>query len=383
MKKKLAALSIFSALVLAACTEEEGKSVKDIEQDKQQVEQAAEKTEKTTRVAMDHLDREVEIEGEIARVISGTLTPYYSLWYVATDSTKELVGMNPTSYSTAKNSILATMSPEVLNASTSFIENGEVNVEEVLKLNPDIQFEPSGSQDLISKLESVGVTVAGLNTINANSADPLSTYDSWLTFTSQLTNTTDRAEHFLKEARSVQDDIAESLKDVKEEQQPRVMFIFQHDENAITITGNNHFGQQWLNSTGGINVAKEEITGSKQVNMEQIFEWNPDIIYITNFTETQPVDLFENKFAGQDWSQVKAVQEGKVYKVPVGVFRWYPPSGDAPLMLKWMAQKNHPELFKYSMEEEVKKYYKDFYHFDLTDEQIWDILNPSSKVTNG
>lgn len=45
---------------------------------------------------------------------------------------------------------------------------------------------------------------------------------------------------------------------------------------------------------------------------------------------------------GQDWNQLKAVKNKQVYKVPLGIYRWYPPNGDAPLVLKWMAQHNHP-----------------------------------------
>ena len=101
------------------------------------------------------------------------------------------------------------------------------------------------------------------------------------------------------------------------------------------------------------------------------------MIFISNFTEFQPEDLFNNTIKGQDWSKVKAVQEGRVYKIPLGIFRWYPPSGDAPLMLKWMAQKNHPAIFNdYDIKEEMKQYYQEFYNYNLTDDEIERILHP-------
>ncbi len=140
-------------------------------------------------------------------------------------------------------------------------------------------------------------------------------------------------------------------------------------------------GNRWLNSTGGYDVAAEAgIDGIKAVNMEQIYEMNPDIIFITNFTETQPEDLYNNAFTDQDWSSVKAVQDKKVYKMPLGIYRWYPPSGDGPLMLKWMAQKIYPELFTYDMGEEIKDYYSRYYSYDLSDAQVEQILNPPSEA---
>jgi iron complex transport system substrate-binding protein len=64
--------------------------------------------------------------------------------------------------------------------------------------------------------------------------------------------------------------------------------------------------------------------------------------------------------------------------VPLGIYGWFPPSGDTPLMLKWIAQKNHPELFTYSIENEIKEYYKKHYAYNLTDEYVNFILNPAA-----
>ena len=111
--------------------------------------------------------------------------------------------------------------------------------------------------------------------------------------------------------------------------------------------------------------------------MEQIYQWDPEIIYITNFSETLAEDLLDNKVNGQDWSKVKAVKTKKVYKIPLGIYRWYPPCTDAPLMLKWLAQKNHPELFReIRIEDEIKAYYQQFYQYRLTEQEIQKMLNP-------
>ena len=113
---------------------------------------------------------------------------------------------------------------------------------------------------------------------------------------------------------------------------------------------------------------------------EQIYSWNPEIIYITNFTPVQPEDFYNNTIPGQDWSQVEAVKNKQVYKIPLGIYRWFPPSGDAPLMLKWLANHNQPDLFDYDMNNEIKSYYKDFYGYEVTDEDVEQILHPSSKA---
>ncbi|UED79277.1 ABC transporter substrate-binding protein [Lysinibacillus sp. CD3-6] len=373
MKKYGFLATLALAAMLAACGDKDEGAVTEQPSETSDVQTTAEE-----KVVTDQLGREVTIPGKIERVVTGGILPYFSTWYVATNSTKEIVGMHPNSYNAAKNSILSKISPDVLNAETSYIQNGEVNVEELLKIDPQLYVEISTNEDSINKVTEAGIPVVAVKAIDAAAAEPLATFNSWLTLTSKITGTTDRADRFLQEGKKVQSELDAKLKDVAKEDKPRALILFMHNDKSITVGGSNFFGNQWLNATGAIDVAEKDVQGRKEVNMEQIYSWNPDIIYITNFTETQPEDLLENKVDGQDWSQVKAVQDGKVYKIPLGIYRWFPPSGDAPLMLKWMAQKNHPALFTYKIEDEIKTYYKDFYEFDVTDEEIHDILNPSS-----
>ena len=42
--------------------------------------------------------------------------------------------------------------------------------------------------------------------------------------------------------------------------------------------------------------------------------------------------------------------------------------------------KNFQKLLDYDMNEEVKDYYKRYYNYDLSDEQIKGIFNPSSEA---
>ena len=117
--------------------------------------------------------------------------------------------------------------------------------------------------------------------------------------------------------------------------------------------------------------------------MEHIYEWDPDIIILTTFTDTMPDDLYNNTIEGQDWSNVSAVKNGKVSKEPLGVYRCFPPSGDAPLMFKWMAQTLHPELFDYNMVDEITQYYEQFYDYTLTEEQAQGILDAQPEAAKG
>ncbi|MEE1130294.1 MAG: ABC transporter substrate-binding protein [Caryophanon sp.] len=365
------ATAALTTLLLAACNNETVE-----ENVSKELELTAE-----SRIIVDELNREVEINST-ERVVMGSVLPYFSTWFVATNSTDEIVGIHPNSYNAAAHSILKEISPSIADAKTNFIENGEVNVEQLMTLEPDVFFEAAAQEKTVNKLAETGITTVALDT-NTTTLDPLDTFKRWLAITGDITGTTERPDEILAEAEANQQMINDTLAEagVTDADKPRVFFLQYHNDGEISTAGTNMHGNRWLHATGGIDVAAEAgIDGIKAINMEQVYEMNPDIIFITNFTETQPEDLYNNAFEGQDWSEVKAVQDKKVYKMPLGIYRWYPPSGDAPLMLKWMAQKLHPELFTYEIEAEIKDYYSRYYDYELTDEEVHSILNPSSEA---
>ena len=48
-------------------------------------------------------------------------------------------------------------------------------------------------------------------------------------------------------------------------------------------------------------------------------------------------------------------------------------------MLQWIAQTVYPDYFDYFViEEEILEHYSTFYHYDLSDEELDLIMNPSS-----
>ncbi|MER2113969.1 MAG: ABC transporter substrate-binding protein [Solibacillus isronensis] len=368
-RKAILTTLALASMALAACSDNEATS----SASGGEVETTAEE-----KIVIDQAGTEVTIPAEVNSIVSGGILPYFHTWYVATNSAKEIVGMHPNSYNAAENSILSKMAPEILNADTSFVQNGEMNVEELMKINPDVFFEIATDEKSIEQARTAGINTVAIKAIDAAAAEPLATFNSWLKLTGEIASTTERADNFIEIGTDVQNEIYEKIDSLKAEEKPNALMLYQLSEQAITVGGKNFFGNQWLNATGANDVAENDVTGRKDVNMEQIYNWNPEIIYITNFTEIQPEDLYNNTIPGQDWSEVEAVKNKQVYKIPLGIYRWFPPSGDAPLMLKWLANNNQPELFDYDMNAEIKSYYKDFYGYDVTDEEVEQILHPSS-----
>ena len=327
---------------------------------------------KGPRTIIDQNGNVVEIPPaeEINRVVI-TAYPVPSVYYLLTGSVDKIVGIHPGAKSAAETSILGVMAPDILDIPSDFVKVTDLNMEEMLKLEPDLVIWWGLYANQIKQFEGGVVPAVAVKTQAGGNA--LETLRSWLELLGTIFGLEERADAIISDAYETLGEIYCQTWSVPDEEKPRAIFLWRHTDDQIVIPGEGHYGNFWLDITGAISAA-EGVSVSADVNMEQIYTWDPDIIYITSFSTTKPEDLINNTIEGQDWSKVKAVRDGKVYKLPLGIFRWYPPSGDVSLMLKWLAQKNHPDLFKYDMAEEIKAFYKEFHNFDLSDEQVERIL---------
>ena len=332
-----------------------------------------------TRIVVDHTGREIEIPAEINRIVISSLLPLPSVYSLFEGSAEKLVGIHPSSMAAAENSILPKVVPDILDVNTDFLQGGELNIEELLNLKPDVVFYSANNTEEYEKLAAAGIPAVGFSTSNWD-FDCVATFENWVKLLGEVLGQEDKAAGIADYGHQVYDEVQAVLNGAGEIEKPRVLILFNYAIGVIKTSGSNFFGQYWIESTGGINVAAD-LTGTPEINMEQIYEWDPDIIYITNFSPYLPEDLYDNTIEGHDWSSVKAVKEGKVYKFPLGMYRWFPPASDTPLVLRWLAQKNQPQLFAdVDMEQEVRPYYERFYNVALSDEDITQIFNPAREA---
>lgn len=317
-----------------------------------------------TITIVDQLGKTIELDGVPERVVT-TIMPFPYIFYAVVGNNENLVGCNPSSIVAYNDSALKYMYPELANASTEFVDTSfVVNVEELIKLQPDVVFQWNYMEDEIKKMEDAGIKVIALQ---YGSIDDLET---WIQIIATMMGKPERAQELIAYFHSQVDEVDAALADLTEEDFTNVLLL--SDDMKVTGTG---FSSYWLEHSGATNPAGDLSGEALNINMEQVYEWNPSIIYIGNFTELQPSDLLENKLEGEDWSVVEAVQSGQVYKIPIGGYRWDPPGVETPLMIKWLAKIQHPEAFEdMDMNEEVKEFYKEVYNFELTDEMLNEIL---------
>ena len=373
-KKRLLAGALCGVLMLSGCGAEEPAP----EENAGEKEQVQEEEVNYVEV-VDQNDMVAKVPKDLERVAL-TALPLPSIYAITGAPIETLVGMHPGSTSAIENSVMAAMYPELLDVPSNFIDGVDINIEELLKLDPQVVMYWAEYMNQYDLLTAANIPAVGVKT--QAGGDALATMASWLDIMGQMLGTSGETQKVLDYGKQVQDEVAAEVAKIPDEEKPKVLYLYNHSSEDISVSGNGFYGGFWIEAAGGINVARD-IQGHSSVNMEQIYEWDPDIVLITTFTETMPEDLYNNTIEGQDWSKVSAVKNGKVIKEPLGTYRWFPPSGDAPLMSKWMAQTLHPDIFTYNMVDEIIEFYKEFYHYDLTQEQAEGILQANPEAAKG
>ena len=328
----------------------------------------------------DHADREVTVPEDPERVVILDILPLPSVLTVFLGSAETILAMQPASMNAAKNGILSELFPEVLDVRTDIMSGDNVNIEALMALDPQIVFYNAANKALCEQLENAGLTAVGVSPTKWQ-YDCIETYDQWISLLSQIYPSVEIGTDVSDFSNAMYEQIQEKVADIPDEERKHVLFLFQYDDNTMITSGSSFFGQWWCDAAGALNVANEvEADNSNaSITMEQVYAWDPDVIIITNFTQTQPEDLYHNAIGDDDWSTITAVMDHQVYKMPLGSYRTYTPGVDTPMTLEWLAVTLYPELFpEFDLTLDVRDYYKDLYGVELTDEQIEAMYHPAS-----
>lgn len=366
-------------------SEQTGETATKVSKDTTKNTETSDKETKTnddnTRTIIDQVGNEVVLPEKIERVVIASVWPLASV-YVLSMGTDKLVGLDPAIISAAENSMLIKIAPEISEIESGFSQGGYMNAEELIKLDPDVVLYASGVPEDYEIAQQAGIPAVGFD-LSVKDYNAVETINSWIELLEEVMGEDLSSEEYVQYGIEMQEFIADRLKDVKEEDKPTSMIIHKYAENTVSVPGQKTWADYWITASGGRNVASD-LEGTKEVGMEQVYEWNPDKIFITNFNDALPEDIYNNALCSSDWSGVNAVINDDVNKIPLGMYRWYVTCSDSPMMLLWMAMQNHPEQFEdIDFNEEMKAFYNKFYDLEITDEDIEQIVNPVREAAGG
>jgi len=313
----------------------------------------------------DQENREVKLVKPAERVVS-IVIPMASTVIALDGSTKKLVGMNPTAKSAVVEGILGKIFPEAKNIPSDVTAPNFVpNVEALTATNPDLVIQWGGrGTDIVAP-----ITNAGLNTMLILYGTEQLTRD-YMTTTAKALGKPERITDLVEWRDKVQKDIEAKAKSIPDDKRPKVLYLG-NALSSITASGTKgNYNAWYIELVGGKN-ASADLNGTVGINKEQIAQWDPEVILLNAFEAKLGVDWV---YSDPILSLTKAAKNKRVYKMPLGGYRWDPPNQESPLAWMWTANVVQPDVFNYDLRAEMKTYYKMLYNYELTDADIDGIL---------
>lgn len=370
MKKHRQLLALFICLVmsvslLTGCSETKVAT----EEPTQSAEQDATQETAETREITDMAGRKVTVPTaeNIESVFSAGPVAAIFLYMVAPD---KLLGWNYELNDVEKSIIL-----DKYQDLPNFGMGDAVNYEAVIAANPTIAINSGKINDAMvsdcdALSESLGIPVVAVDNELNNSAEAFR-------FMGELLGVEDHAEELAQYAEQVFTDI-NALSDIPEEKKVSVYFGNGEDSLETAPRGSQH--AQILDAINAVNVADLELgDGSRvQISAEQLLAWDPDVIVVNGEPKADKSgsSAAEDILSNPDYASLKAVQDQKVYGTPNAPFSWVdrPPGPNRLIGMRWFSALIYPEYIKCDINEEIHKFFDLFYHVDLSDEQLENVL---------
>ncbi|OPY64255.1 MAG: putative ABC transporter substrate-binding lipoprotein YhfQ precursor [Syntrophorhabdaceae bacterium PtaU1.Bin034] len=259
--------------------------------------------------------------------------------------------------------------PEIKNAQTS----KGITPEQMLDMKIDFVLYTPG----MTKEEQY--SSAGLKTVCAFSADkrPTSLNEFVKNFKGQITlfgellgpDAKARADNYNRYFDKKVKQILSITSKIDKKNKPAVYYGGLHS-NMLNSQGKGSV-MQWNTEVSGGNYLPQALDDNHaKATIQQVLSWEPDIILLSGYCDS--LDIVTKN---PDWASMKAVKNGKVYRIPRGIYTWDHASGEGVLLMIYMAKIFHPELFKdWNMIKEMKAFYSEVYGKTVTDQDAERIL---------
>lgn len=328
-------------------------------------------TKNNTRTIVDMAGRKVTIPKTVKKVYSvnpvGTIMVY-------TLCPSKIAGWNYELTDNEKKYILKEY--QNLPNLGSIIGNGNSgNPEEIIKANPDV---------IICMGDINDTTVSNVEKVQKQLNIPVVIVDGNI-------NKLDKAYEFVGDvigekstAKKLADYCNKTITETKamvekipEEKRVKVYYAEGLDGLQTDPKGSSH--TEVLDLVKGINAADIGVkkgNASPTVSIEQVVSWNPDLILV-GFQAGHEGGTYNTIIKDEKWENIKAVKDKKVYEIPQYPFNWFdrPPSVNRIIGIRWLANLIYPDYVKIDIKAEVKEFYSEFYHYNLTDDEVNNIIN--------
>ncbi len=245
-----------------------------------------------------------------------------------------------------------------------------VDVEKLVALHPQVVFVTNyAPKEMIDQIQNLGIAVIAISLrsgdekqqgeLNPQLQNEDQAYNQGLKdgikLIGEVVNHQPQAEALIKATFDQRQQTADRLKDIPADRRIRAYMA----NPDLTTYGSGKYTGLMMAHAGALNVAAATVKGFKQVSMEQIIAWNPQVIFVQD-RYPKVIDEINQQPA---WQAVDAVKNHRVYLMPEYAKAWgYPMPEALALGELWMAKKLYPEKFSdIDMQKRADSWYQRFY----------------------
>jgi iron complex transport system substrate-binding protein len=252
------------------------------------------------------------------------------------------------------------------------------NYEEFIAAEPDIVLYDSYSCANVT-YDEMQTKFGNIPVVGVSCGEMMFDYEDAIRFLGELLGVQDKAEALIEYYKDAMLYVYGVVSDIPESERVKVYYAEGKDGFSTDPDGSMH--TILLTFCGGINVADVPLLtgfGMAEASIEQILLWDPDMIIIGRGSQA---NLYNTIMTGEKWADLRAVQAGKVFVRPDNPFSWFDgPIGPCQILgMYWTVSTLYPEqTAELDLSAKIKEFYSEFFHYELTDEQVTALLsNPS------
>jgi len=315
-------------------------------------------TEDATRVFKDSCGREVTVPVNVEKVaISGPLAQMV-VFAIAPD---KMVGVANAWDETAQ----AYFDEKYLSLpllGQLYGGKGELNLETLLAAAPDVVIdvgESKGSlaEDMDALQEQTGIPFVHIDAYLATMDETYAMLGDLLAMPNEAQGLADYCRAMYDRAKAIADSVDKA----------NILYITGDEGLNVIAQGSYHAEviDMLANNLAVVDEPSSKGTGN-EVDMEQILNWDPDVILFA------PDSIYDTVADNENWQTITAIKEGNYYEVPFGPYNWmgFPPSVQRLLGMQWMAAVLYSDAADYDLYEAASAYFELFYHCELTEAQF-------------
>ncbi|KZX15178.1 vitamin B12-binding protein [Methanobrevibacter cuticularis] len=248
------------------------------------------------------------------------------------------------------------------------------NYEEIIASGPDIIIEGAMGVDLSTvneRQEKFGtIPVIGVT----DNSDVTKIVPS-IEFMGKLLGAEERANKLVDFTNTYLDKTESVTNSIPENEKKKVYYA--EGEEGLQTDPSGSLHGQLIDICGGKNVADVQLqdgVGQVEVSMEQVINWNPEVIITTDS------EFYDSVYTNSKWANIDAVKNKQVYLSPSSPFKWFdrPPGANIIIGIPWTAKVLYPDKYNdIDLKKITKEFYRDFYNYDLSDIDVLSILKNS------